>query len=148
VDDRASAQHLLRHAHQHTDLESRPPYCCASRGLCTFERGKRFLSQNQPSVRVGYMFQESDSVEQITKQRSEKNVRSRPVFHRVRIELTSFNRLMVPERITVPVSRQMAVSDPPSSSVSSVRLSRPFTRLTMLYNSTNEVGSLIKQLGG
>jgi hypothetical protein len=62
--------------------------------------------------------------------------------------LTSFNRRIVPDRMTVPVSRQMAVSAPPSSSMSSDRLSRPFTRFTMLYNSTNELGSFIKQFGG
>mmetsp|Transcript_18868 Transcript_18868/g.28635 ORF Transcript_18868/g.28635 Transcript_18868/m.28635 type:complete len:85 (-) Transcript_18868:487-741(-) len=59
-----------------------------------------------------------------------------------------FIRLMVPERITEPVRRQIAVSKPPSSSASSVRLSRPFTRLTILYNSTNDLGSFTKQLKG
>lgn len=62
--------------------------------------------------------------------------------------LTVFIRLMVPERITAPVRRQIAVSKPPSSSASSDRLSRPFTRLTVLYNSTNDLGSFTKQLRG
>jgi hypothetical protein len=51
-----------------------------------------------------------------------------------------------PDRMTAPVSRQMAVSALPASSASSrvVTSSRPFTLLTMPYSSTKDLGKRIK----
>ena len=58
-----------------------------------------------------------------------------------------FGFLLVPDLMTEPVRRQMAVSYP-LSSLSSDRPSRTLTRLTILYSSTNDFGSLIKQFIG
>ena len=51
-----------------------------------------------------------------------------------------------PDRMTAPVSRQIAVSALPTSSASSrvVASSRPFTLLTMPYSSTKDLGKRIK----
>ena len=55
-------------------------------------------------------------------------------------------RLEDPDLMTAPVSRQIAVSELPTSSDSSrvVFSSRPFTLLTIPYNSTNDFGRRIR----
>lgn len=149
---------LLLRAHLHKCLPSMRICCYASKAQCIFapERISQYPSHSSLHARcmplaVGTKNDTKNVMEKRTNLRTfseqrQKNQNQQKTRNQQQLTDLEYDRRDEPDRITAPVNKQIAVSELPTSSESSINVasSRPLTLFTMLYSSTKDLGKRIK----